>query len=399
MYDLVYNMNLDHLSWEAETVFERLGDAGIRTACHPVPDLPGPPPPRARPRGAGAAGRGGRQLPPCGLGARRVLLRRPLRQPPDRLRPHLHPPGNPRRVLGLRRRGAGHARAPTTSSSSAFPTTTSTRTGTGRRRRSTRSPRPTRASRASSRPAVGWTPSLSEHAVILTADHAQTAVEHALPLAEALAEDWRSCSRTPTGREEAEIAVSPTSRAGAVYLLDTGRRHAGDPRAAPASACASWTGSIWSPGSRGRDGSPCPRGVGLARTPTRWRPWSSATGASSASAPAASSRDLRGAAGTVRASRRRSTPTSRAAASSPRSTPTRSARLWSALYLAPRRRHPDLGRRGLRVRRLGRGEPRRRRQPRLARRRRLAGPRCSSSVAARRGRRSGRSGRCAIWRR
>ena len=35
MYDLVYNMNLDHLSWEAQTVFERLGDAGIRTAATP----------------------------------------------------------------------------------------------------------------------------------------------------------------------------------------------------------------------------------------------------------------------------------------------------------------------------------------------------------------------------
>ncbi len=35
MYDLVYNMNLDHLSWQAETVFERLGDAGVRTATTP----------------------------------------------------------------------------------------------------------------------------------------------------------------------------------------------------------------------------------------------------------------------------------------------------------------------------------------------------------------------------
>ena len=35
MYDLVYNMNLDHLSWQAQTVFERLGDAGIRTAATP----------------------------------------------------------------------------------------------------------------------------------------------------------------------------------------------------------------------------------------------------------------------------------------------------------------------------------------------------------------------------
>ncbi|MGZ5359821.1 MAG: alkaline phosphatase family protein, partial [Solirubrobacterales bacterium] len=35
MYDLVYNMNLDHLSWEVETLFERLGDAGVRTATTP----------------------------------------------------------------------------------------------------------------------------------------------------------------------------------------------------------------------------------------------------------------------------------------------------------------------------------------------------------------------------
>src|SRR5215204_5667188 len=35
MYDLVYNMNLDHLSWQAETIFERLGDAGVRTATTP----------------------------------------------------------------------------------------------------------------------------------------------------------------------------------------------------------------------------------------------------------------------------------------------------------------------------------------------------------------------------
>src|SRR3954469_3266241 len=35
MYDLVYNMNLDHLSWQAQTVFELLGDAGIRTAATP----------------------------------------------------------------------------------------------------------------------------------------------------------------------------------------------------------------------------------------------------------------------------------------------------------------------------------------------------------------------------
>ena len=35
LYDLVYNMNLAHLSPEIETVFESLEDAGARTACTP----------------------------------------------------------------------------------------------------------------------------------------------------------------------------------------------------------------------------------------------------------------------------------------------------------------------------------------------------------------------------
>ena len=35
LYDIVYDMNMAHLSADAETVFERLGDAGVRTACTP----------------------------------------------------------------------------------------------------------------------------------------------------------------------------------------------------------------------------------------------------------------------------------------------------------------------------------------------------------------------------
>src|SRR6185312_850413 len=35
LYDLVYNMNLAHLSPEVETLFEQLDDAGERTACTP----------------------------------------------------------------------------------------------------------------------------------------------------------------------------------------------------------------------------------------------------------------------------------------------------------------------------------------------------------------------------
>ena len=35
LYDTVYNMNMAHLSDEAETVFESLADHGVRTACTP----------------------------------------------------------------------------------------------------------------------------------------------------------------------------------------------------------------------------------------------------------------------------------------------------------------------------------------------------------------------------
>jgi hypothetical protein len=63
--------------------------------------------------------------------------------------------------------------------------------------------------------------------VILTADHAQSDVHTALPLAEVLAADWHVLEPNADSPEEAEIAVSPTSRAGAVYVLDSGPGHAG----------------------------------------------------------------------------------------------------------------------------------------------------------------------------
>jgi hypothetical protein len=50
-------------------------------------------------------------------------------------------------------------------------------------------------------------------------------VEHALPLADELAEDWAVLQPNTDRPEDAEIAVSPTSRAGAVYILDAGYRH------------------------------------------------------------------------------------------------------------------------------------------------------------------------------
>ncbi len=64
---------------------------------------------------------------------------------------------------------------------------------------------------------------LDANAVILLADHAQTRVESPLPLAEALGADWR-VQEPNVGPEHAELAVSPIARAAAVYVLLEGAR-------------------------------------------------------------------------------------------------------------------------------------------------------------------------------
>jgi hypothetical protein len=60
---------------------------------------------------------------------------------------------------------------------------------------------------------------LESHAVILVADHAQTDVDQELPLAAALGADWRVLAPNSERPELAELAVSPTARAAAVYAL------------------------------------------------------------------------------------------------------------------------------------------------------------------------------------
>ncbi|MBS1894188.1 MAG: alkaline phosphatase family protein, partial [Actinobacteria bacterium] len=67
--------------------------------------------------------------------------------------------------------------------------------------------------------AGGIDPFLDEHAVILVADHAHTAVERGLPLAEILGAQWRVLQPSEERPELAQLAVSPTSRAAHVYLL------------------------------------------------------------------------------------------------------------------------------------------------------------------------------------
>ncbi|HET9163117.1 MAG TPA: alkaline phosphatase family protein [Solirubrobacterales bacterium] len=60
---------------------------------------------------------------------------------------------------------------------------------------------------------------LADHAVILLADHAQTPVDRGLPLADVLARDWSVLAPSDDKPEIAQLAVSPTGRAAHVYLL------------------------------------------------------------------------------------------------------------------------------------------------------------------------------------
>jgi hypothetical protein len=60
---------------------------------------------------------------------------------------------------------------------------------------------------------------LEDHALILLADHAQTPVRRGLPLAELLGREWSVLRPSDERPELSQLAVSPTGRAAHVYLL------------------------------------------------------------------------------------------------------------------------------------------------------------------------------------
>jgi hypothetical protein len=60
---------------------------------------------------------------------------------------------------------------------------------------------------------------LTDYALILISDHAQTPVHRELPIAAALDDRWHVLQPSEDRPEDAELAVSPTARAANVYLL------------------------------------------------------------------------------------------------------------------------------------------------------------------------------------
>jgi hypothetical protein len=225
LYDTVYNMNMSHLSHEVETVFERLDDVGVRTACTPFLIYRG----RHRHelglegllrRMAVAAKFHHAVWGPTELfygelyASRRVPCRPTLARPGTRdeysacvgvelVEQDLYDfllLGLPDLDYHSHRLGPGESIEAISHADASLERVVAA--------------------------AGGIDSFLSQHAVILLADHAQVDVSEPLPLAAALGEEWRVLQPNSTKPADAELAVSPTARAGWVYVLEEGRRHA-----------------------------------------------------------------------------------------------------------------------------------------------------------------------------
>jgi hypothetical protein len=226
LYDTVYNMNMAHLSHEVETVFERLGDAGVRTAVTPFLIF---------------RGRRRHQLSLEGL-LRRVAVAAKFRHAvwgPDELfygelyasrrvpcKPTLARPGTRDTYSACVGRELVREDLYDFLLFSLPDNDHHTHThGIDAMLDSI-----SHADRSFGEivdEAGGIDAFLDAHAVILMADHAQTDVETAVPLATALGEEWQVLAANDEHPESAELAVSPTARAAGIYLLaEDGRRAA-----------------------------------------------------------------------------------------------------------------------------------------------------------------------------
>ena len=224
MYDLVYNMNLDHLSWETPTVFEKLGDAGVRTATTPFLIY---------------RGRSRHELSIEGLAKRAAAaasFRHAVYGPDDFFYGDLYASRATKCVSNLGRPGTRDEYAACVGAELvrdgsyellllALPDNDFHSHRHGPEAQVDSISRADEAFATVVEAGGGLDAFLKHHGVVLTADHAQTPVEHGLALADELASDWKVLEPNALEPEEAEIAVSPTSRAGAVYILDPGPGH------------------------------------------------------------------------------------------------------------------------------------------------------------------------------
>jgi hypothetical protein len=219
LYDLVYNMNLAHLSPEIETVFESLEDAGARTACTPFLIYRG------------------RQRHEVTLEG---LLRRAIDATKLKFHHHTWGPTDlfygdlyasrevPCRSTSIPGNRDGYAACCAAELLRedlydflllSLPDNDHYSHRHGPEASVESIARADDAFASFAEAAGGLDEFLETHAVILLADHSQTEVRRGLPLAELLAAEWSVLQPSEERPELAQLAVSPTGRAAHVYLL------------------------------------------------------------------------------------------------------------------------------------------------------------------------------------
>jgi predicted AlkP superfamily pyrophosphatase or phosphodiesterase len=219
LYDLVYNMNLAHLNPDAATLFERLDDAGLRTACTPFLIY---------------RGRHRHQVTLEGLVRRAVDTTR------LKFRHHTWGPGElfygdlyasrefPCRSTSIPGSRDGYSACCAAELEKedgydfllfSLPDNDSYSHRHGPEASVESIAKADHCFAKLVEASCGLDAFLAEHAVILLADHAQTDVGRGLPLAELLAQEWTVLQPSDDRPERAQLAVSPTGRAAHVYLL------------------------------------------------------------------------------------------------------------------------------------------------------------------------------------
>lgn len=219
LYDLVYNMNLAHLNPGVETLFERLDDAGLRTACTPF---------------LIHRGRHRHQVSLDGLlrravDATRLKFRHHTWGPAELFYGELYAsrevPCKPSSIPGSRDGYSACCAAELAAAGEFDFLLFSLPDNDNYSHR--HGPEATVESIAKADhcfakltdAAGGVDAFLDEHALILLADHAQTPVHRGLPLAELLGREWSVLQPSESKPERSQLAVSPTGRAAHVYLL------------------------------------------------------------------------------------------------------------------------------------------------------------------------------------
>jgi hypothetical protein len=219
LYDLVFNMNLAHLSPEIETLFESLDDAELRTACTPFLIYRG------------------RHRHPVSLDG---LLRRAVEATRLHFRHHTWGPADlfygdlyASREVPCKSTSIPGARDPYAACCSvelmreggfdflllSLPDNDNYSHRHGPEATVESIARADECFAQLVEEGGGIERFLAGHAVILMADHAQTEIHRGLPLAELLAAEWSVLQPSEDRPELAQLAVSPTGRAAHVYLL------------------------------------------------------------------------------------------------------------------------------------------------------------------------------------